>query len=154
VEDARLATTDDLPRLQALLELAYEVTPSHRGGALFGHPFRMDDVRNRVLSAIDNEHECVIAGLIDDYIVGVSVVGIDDSFPDGPIGVVQELFVEPDARGVGTGEAMLDLVVMWCRERGCAGVDLAVLPGDRNAKNLCERSGFSARLLIMYRALN
>ena len=47
----------------------------------------------------------------------------------------------------------MGLVVAWCRERGCLGIDAAALPGSRATKNFFEESGFSARLLVMHHAL-
>ncbi len=57
--------------------------------------------------------------------------------------------MEPDARSVGVGEAMADLVVAWFEEEGCAGA----LPWpyrSRATKNFFEESGFTARLLVMH----
>lgn len=95
----------------------------------------------------------VIAGLIDETIVGVALVSLDASPVQGTVGVVEELYVEPEAREVGVGEALLNAAVGWCTEHNCVGIDISALPGDRNAKNLCERNGFVARALIMHKPL-
>jgi GNAT superfamily N-acetyltransferase len=50
------------------------------------------------------------------------------------IGVIDAIYVEPSARLVGVGDAMINLVVEWCAGRGCAGVDAPALPGSRPAK--------------------
>ena len=70
-----------------------------------------------------------------------------------PIGVIEAIYVEPSARLVGVGEAMLDVVVAWFAERGCQGVDAPALPGSRPAKAFFEDHGFVARLLTMHHPL-
>ena len=65
-----------------------------------------------------------------------------------------DLFVEPDARSVGIGEALVGLIVEFCAARGCIGIDAAALPGHRAAKNFFEGHGFTARSLVMHRSLH
>jgi GNAT superfamily N-acetyltransferase len=67
---------------------------------------------------------------------------------------VSVLYVEPLARGVGVGELMLGALVEWCRARGCTGVDVNALPGDRSTKSLLEQAGFAARKIVMHRSLD
>jgi GNAT superfamily N-acetyltransferase len=71
----------------------------------------------------------------------------------GRMGVVDCCYVEPAARGVGVGGALASALVAWLAERGCAGVDVLALPGDRETKQLFESEGFSARLLVLHRPL-
>ena len=54
---------------------------------------------------------------------------------------------------MGVGEAMMELVLAWCDERGCRGVDSLALPGDRETKNFFERFGLTARAIVVHRAL-
>ncbi len=70
-----------------------------------------------------------------------------------PMGVVEAIYVEPAARQVGVGEAMVEAVLAWCAGRGCHGVDAPALPGSRPAKAFFEEHGFVARLLVMHRPL-
>ena len=95
----------------------------------------------------------MVVGTIDEAIIGygsVRVVGLADG---RPLGVVDELFVEPEGRGVGIGEAIMDLLVAWCVERECVGVDAIALPGDRDTKNFFETFGLKARAIVVHRAL-
>lgn len=59
------------------------------------------------------------------------------------------LFVQPAARREGRGLALAEAVVGWLRANGALEVDAPSLPGDRAMKQLLERLGFKARLLIM-----
>lgn len=66
------------------------------------------------------------------------------------IGRVRLVYVDPDARAVGLGEAMLQEVLDAMRERGVSRFDAIVSPGHRLAKNFFESAGFSARRITMY----
>jgi len=70
-----------------------------------------------------------------------------------PLGVLSDIYVEPDGREVGVGEVLVDAVVAWCTERGCVGVDALALPGNRSTKNFFETFGFTARALVVHKAL-
>ncbi|MBV8949825.1 MAG: GNAT family N-acetyltransferase, partial [Actinobacteria bacterium] len=72
---------------------------------------------------------------------------------EASIGALDACYVEPEARGVGVGRALLDDLVRWFESTGCRGVDAAALPGDRDTKNFFEAAGFKARLITMHRAL-
>ncbi len=61
--------------------------------------------------------------------------------------------MEPGARGVGVGRALLDDLVAWFSASGCRGADASALPGDRATKNFYEAAGFKARLITVHRAL-
>ena len=69
------------------------------------------------------------------------------------LGVVDDIFVEEGARGIGVGELMMGELVSWCRARGCFGIDVMALPGHRAAKNFFEESGFTARKIVMHHRL-
>jgi GNAT superfamily N-acetyltransferase len=94
----------------------------------------------------------VWVGTCDDVPVGYAVVRAEPRQLSA-VGVVEELYVEPEARGIGIGEAMMDEISAWCAARGCEGIDAVVLPGNRDTKNFFETSGFVARLLVMHRPL-
>jgi GNAT superfamily N-acetyltransferase len=95
--------------------------------------------------------ECtVVVGTVDDVVVGYAT-GRVESLRDGTrLGVIDDLYVEPEARAVGVGEAMMDDLLPWFQARGCKGVDSTALPGLRATKNFFEESGFSARLIVMH----
>jgi GNAT superfamily N-acetyltransferase len=94
----------------------------------------------------------VLVGTVDDVVVGLAV-GHRDTVGETAIGVVDALYVEPGARGVGVGHALLDDLVRWFGAAGCRGVDASALPGDRETKSLLEAAGFKARLVTMHRSL-
>jgi ribosomal protein S18 acetylase RimI-like enzyme len=95
----------------------------------------------------------VFVGSIDDTPVGYAAVVAEELRDGTVIGRVEGLYVVPGCREVGVGEALMDDVVAWCRDRGCAGVDALVLPGNRETKNFFESYGLTARAIVVHRTL-
>ena len=95
----------------------------------------------------------VLAGTIDDVVVGYAVVRTEVLRDGGRLGVLTDIYVEPEARAVGVGEVLVDEVLRWCRELGCTGVDGLALPGNRSTKNFFETFGFTARAIVVHRRL-
>ena len=96
----------------------------------------------------------VVVGTIHDVIIGFGVVEVEGLADGTTLGVITELYVDPGARAVGVGEAMMSALLTYCVERDCFGVDARVLPGHREAKNFFEESGFTARSITMYHGLD
>ena len=48
----------------------------------------------------------------------------------------------------------MDLLLEWCRSRGCVGIDAVALPGDRHTKNFFETFGLTARAIVVHRNLD
>jgi L-amino acid N-acyltransferase YncA len=67
---------------------------------------------------------------------------------------VEQIYVEPGARSVGVGEAILDLLIVEATERGAIGIEALALPGDRATKNFFETHGMVARAIIVHRRLD
>jgi GNAT superfamily N-acetyltransferase len=61
-------------------------------------------------------------------------------------GVVElvSMFVRPQARGRGVGEALIGAVVGWARARNATSVHLWVTETNKPARRLYERCGFTA----------
>jgi GNAT superfamily N-acetyltransferase len=94
----------------------------------------------------------ILVGTLDDAVVALGIGHVDE-VGEASLGVVDACYVDPAARGVGVGSALLDALVTWFAASGCRGVDVPVLPGDRHTKNLLESAGFKARLITMHRVL-
>lgn len=152
MEGARPATADDVPRLAQLWRQARdEVAARERGGSLFAaREARAEPIEEALARDLASEDAVVVAGTVDEVVVGVATGAVEYLRDGRRLGVVHELYVEAEARGVGVGEAMMGLLLAWFGDRDCVGVDASALPGDRATKNFFEASGFSARLLVMH----
>jgi ribosomal protein S18 acetylase RimI-like enzyme len=143
-----------LPRLAELAELAVAEQRSARGGSVWAHR------EARVLPAAESleadlalDSALVLAGTIDDIVMGYLVVRTEPLRDGTTIGRVTDVFVEPGARDVGIGELLVDRAIAWCHGQGCRGIDAIVLPGNRATKNFFETMGFTARAITVHRAL-
>jgi ribosomal protein S18 acetylase RimI-like enzyme len=154
VEHARSATADDVADLVELARhLRAELTPTRGGDLWAAHDVAGEPLEDVLRAAIASPDTLVVVGAIDDVPVGYGIVRVVDLRDGSRLGRVSELFVEPEARSVGVGEAIAGAVVEHCRGAGCRGVDVVALPGHRAAKNFFEEQGFTARAIVMHHTL-
>ena len=66
---------------------------------------------------------------------------------------IVHVFVEPWARGVGMGDALMAALLGEAARDGVERVGGSALPGDRSMKNLFERNGLVAREILVERRL-
>jgi ribosomal protein S18 acetylase RimI-like enzyme len=155
MEGSRPATTEDLPRIAELAALARDELVPMKGGALWSAREAVaEPFEDAYAALIDRDDAFVVVGTVDEAVVGFGAVTLEHLRTGETLGTISDLFVEPDARAVGVGEAMADDLVAFCVARGCAGIDALALPGHRTTKNFFEGSGFTARALVMHRALD
>ncbi len=156
MESVQPASEADVAQLAELCRQAQsELGSQERGGALFvAREARPEPVEDSLRAEVLDPACTVMVGTIDDVVVGYAT-GRVEALRDGcRLGLIDELFVEPEARAVGVGEAMMRPLLAWFRSRGCLGVDSTALPGLRATKNFFEESGFSARLLVMHHRMS
>jgi GNAT superfamily N-acetyltransferase len=151
VELARPAVAADRQACTRLLAQALVSAASMRGGsALVGEatPAILLDRWTRPGGAA-----CLLVGEYAGAVVGL--VGVSVASPVGArrSALVECCYVEPGARGVGVGAALMQAAVEWCATWGCTDVDALALPGDRTTKQCLETAGFTARLLTLSRRL-
>jgi ribosomal protein S18 acetylase RimI-like enzyme len=97
--------------------------------------------------------DTVTAGGVAVAVIGEVVVGYLVSRHADQIAYIDEVYVTPDARGVGFGDALVEAATAAGRTAGCRAIEGEALPGDRETKNLYERAGITARLLVVSKAL-
>ena len=154
IEAARPATAADVPRLAELAAAAVAEQVDGRGGSVWSVREAREVPASPSLAAdVDDPAVLVLAGTIDDAVVGYAAVRIETLRDGRTLGVITDVYVEPEARAVGVGERLLEAVVSWCTEQGCSGVDALALPGNRETKNFFETFGFTARALVVHRSL-
>ena len=116
-------------RLQALRDAPYAFSSTYARESAFGE----DDWRRatRDGSFIAFIPEACPAGLGGGYLAAPEVVEL--------IG----MFVRPQARGRGVGEALINAVIGWAREKDATSVHLWVTETNKHARLLYERCGFT-----------
>lgn len=151
-EGARLATEADLDQVDAIASGVAATMQGARGGSLFlATESALGSVRERFGRAVGLASDALgVVGTYDDVVFGFALVRIE-TLPGGDrLGVIEALVVDPEARAVGIGAAMMHLVLSELRAAGCVGVDSRALPGDRETKNFFESFGLKARLLTVH----
>jgi ribosomal protein S18 acetylase RimI-like enzyme len=150
-EGVRPAGPGDLPDIVDLAGIMHAELDPMRGGDIWAvreaREIPLDDAYRFVLDQPDAR---LVVGTIDGVVVGFGAGQVECLQDGSRLGIVSDLFVHPEARAVGVGEAMLGDLVAFFRARGCVGVDALALPGHRAAKNFFEESGFSARAIVMH----
>ena len=160
MESARPARAGDRDDIVALADMVVRELEPTRGGAVWQRR------ESRVLpvdASIDDDLRsattgpdaavAVFVGTIDEVVVGYGVIRREALRTGEDLGVVTDIYVQPEARGIGVGEAIMDLIVEWATAQGCIGVDSIALPGNRATKNFFERFGLVARAIVVHRSL-
>ena len=138
----RLAAASDAAQLAYLEAEARAALVEQRGGT------RWLDVHAERDWAATIAGTPVYVAVIDDVVVGYLVAG-----REGRVARVEEVYVSPGAREVGFGDALLESAMTAAREAGCTTIEAEALPGDRETKNLYERAGITAKLIVVSRPL-
>lgn len=156
MEGARPAVAADVDAVTLLARQAIEELSPNRGGSVWrrreARPEPLDDGLAAAVAGRAPGTFAVV-GTVDDTVVGYGVLH-DEELHDGTtLSVVTDLYVDPEARAIGVGEAMMDLLVDHARSVGAIGIDALALPGDRHTKNFFETFGLTARAILVHRSL-
>ena len=154
LEGARHAAEADIASVAGLAAQATAELSELRGGRVWSQLEARPDPQLKSLARdLQAEDALVVVGTIDDAVVGYGAIRLVKLHDGSTVGRVSDIYVLPDARGVGVGEAMMELLMAWAGRRGCIGVDSLALPGDRNTKNFFETHGLVARAITVHRTL-
>lgn len=151
----RVATDDDVEVLAGLALEAVDEQRDARGGPVWSvRETRPAPYGPSLRASILDDEQLVVLGEIDGVVVGYGACHGEVLRDGSTLGIIDDLFVLAGARGVSVGEEMMKLLVDWCRERGCRGIDALALPGNRTTKNFFETFGFTARALVVHHVLS
>ena len=88
----------------------------------------------------------VVALLAGDPAVGLAVLTLRPNiWYDGPVALLDELYVVPELRGRGLGPALVAAVERCARQAGAELVEIAVDGDDTAARRFYERHGYVDR---------
>lgn len=86
----------------------------------------------------------VFVAVLDALVVGYLELDVTP-----PVARVEQVYVRPEARELGFGDELLATAIDHARAAGAQLIEGEALPGDRTVKNLYERAGITARLIVV-----
>lgn len=90
--------------------------------------------------------DSVLAFLAGDPAVALALLTLRPNvWFDGPVALLDELYVAPGERGRGIGTRLLHAAEAACRERGVKLLEINVDGEDTDARRFYERHGYSNR---------
>ena len=129
---ARADDADELARL--LYDFNTEFATPSPGAAVLADRLR------RLLAG-----DATVAILAGDPALGIALVTLRPNvWYDGPVALLDELYVVPDRRGQGIGSAIIGELLALAGERGVDLIEINVDEGDVDAQRFYQRHGFSA----------
>jgi GNAT superfamily N-acetyltransferase len=153
-EQAKVASSEELSIIAQLADEAVLEQIDGRGGYIWSR--RETSTVPYILSleaSMASPDEEIWVGTLDNAILSYARAKVEVLRTGEYLGVVTDIYVTPEARSVGLGEALINVIIEWCQERKCVGIDSMALPGNRETKNFFETFGFKARLLTVHRSL-
>ncbi len=106
------------------------------------------EIGNRWPQVLTDGAMFVLVGCIDSVVMGYLIARKLDQ-----LATIEQVFVTHDARNLGVGDALVSATLSWARDQNLTALDALALPGDRETKNLYERSGLVARLITVTKKL-
>lgn len=156
-EGARQAGPADASAMTALSRQATAELRPNRGGSVWhrreARPEPIDEPLAAMAAGTDADSYAVV-GTVDGVVVGYGIALVEKLHDGATLVVVRDIYVDPEARSIGIGEAMMDLLVAWARSLEAVGIDALALPGDRQTKNFFETFGLTARAIVVHRDLS
>jgi ribosomal protein S18 acetylase RimI-like enzyme len=151
----RRADANDLISLSNAHRLGQAAVTDARGGRLDTLlKGRAEPIEQSFANELSNGHTTVLVGTANDAFTGYCVATQQTLRSGESIMVISDLWVHPEARGIGVGSALMHEVLDVAKQLGCSGIDARALPGDRATKNFFESFGLVARTIEVHKALS
>ena len=140
VRPARLDEIEEmLPLIRAYCEF-YETEPDDDGLRSMFRTLINDPSQGAVFIARDGEEAVGFASLDWKW----------SSLKAARIGFLEDLFVDPEARGKGIADALIEVCAERCRELGMPALQWETQPDNRRAQQVYNRTGAESELLLEY----
>ncbi len=144
----RTATTNDIPALSALLSQLFAIESD----------FTPDDARQRAglqnLIHRPERSRILCACDADGALVAMATIQILVSTAQGtPVGLIEDMVVDPAHRHRGIGRMLLDELEAWSRQRGLTRLQLLADASNAGALAFYDRCDWSPTNLVARRKL-
>jgi ribosomal protein S18 acetylase RimI-like enzyme len=155
IRPARAADVGAMGRLGAVLvrvhhefDAARFIAPTPRTEHGYGSYLR-SQLENRDIVLLVAERGGEVLGYTFAGVEGYDYMGLR-----GPAGVLYDIVVDPEHRGLGIGRTLLDATLAELRTRGAPRVVLSTAERNEAAQRLFERAGFRRTMIEMTRELD
>ncbi len=150
----RDATLEDSAILADAHRRGHEAVADARGGSLdILFRGRVEPIEETFQADVGDPDRTVLVATADEQVSGY-LVAVLEALRSGDMMLrVIDLWVHPDARGIGLGSALMQRALAIAETQECIGIDARALPGDRATKNFFESFGLVARTIEVHRAL-
>lgn len=155
VRRARNADLQSLGRLGALLVQEHHDFDARR--FLAATSLTPDGYGAFLGSQLDDPNVVVLVAEHDERIIGyayAAIEGIDYMALRGPAAVLHDLIVDPEYRGRGVGQRLLNATFSYLTSRAAPRVVLSTAERNEAAQRLFERMGFRRTMVEMTRELD
>ena len=142
----RKGSATDSEVLQALELEARSSLDTFRGGSRMGDEQAL--VGEGWSREMNNPEVVVFVGGVDKVVMGY-LLARRGAVKSGAIATIEQVFVTKDARNFGIGDTLITSSIEWAKGESLVALDGVALLGDREIKNLYERSGLVARLITV-----
>jgi GNAT superfamily N-acetyltransferase len=143
----RTAGDDDVARVEQLWQAALDDLSERRGGSLLVED---SSAASAAAARCASRDAYVVLGSYAGVECGLGIAHFIGS-GDAQRCAIEVLYVEPEFRRLGIGEALLSALEEFGHRWGCVGIEVPVLPRAQEAKTFFEVAGYRARLLVMHR---
>lgn len=147
---SRRGSEEDVEILKQLEFEARQNLDQFRGGSRLGS--EIDVVGDSWQQRINDHQYVVFVAGVDQVVMGF-LAARSSNTKAGKIGLIEQVFVTKDARNFGIGDSLVVETIAWAKHLKLVALDALALPGDRETKNLFERSGLVARLITVTKDL-
>lgn len=133
--DIARATSDDLDDLLPLVRGYRE---------FYKQPYDAMGERAHIGAHLSNGTAVIFIARDDDAAIGFALImQYMSTVRLGPGLILEDLFVEPKARGSGAADALMDAAIRYARELGASGMFLETAMDNNRAQAVYERHGWT-----------
>lgn len=150
------ASAEDLVVLSEMLRACTAELREERGGELWslteGYA-ELSDIEQHLEARLNGNDRLTLLAAFDGVSAGCALAELRTLRDGRRICHLSDLYIAPEFRGIGVGEAVLEHVMSWALDHVAIAVESTALPGARETKNFFENHGFKARSLLLSRSL-